>query len=206
MSATSCATRGRGCGARARGLCADAGVGAGRAGRQADRDRQCLRHVRRAAMSRRCSRPPTRRSAGVRGRAGALFRYSARGLRGRRRRRMASPARRGGLSHAAARRRSSGRSTPRRGTATAAFTVARVEPGEMAEGRIQVLTHHTEDAVWQRRWLAHPNGALGLASLAIAVADVDEAARALCALHAAAGGADTGRTGGAARPRTRSIW
>jgi hypothetical protein len=62
------------------------------------------------------------------------------------------------------------------GTATAAFTVARVEPGEMAEGRIQMLTHHTEDAVWQPRWLTHPNGATGLASLVIAVADVDEAA------------------------------
>jgi hypothetical protein len=62
------------------------------------------------------------------------------------------------------------------GTATAAFTVARIEPGEMAEGRIQILTHHTEDAVWQPRWLAHPIGATGLASLVIAVADVDEAA------------------------------
>ena len=62
------------------------------------------------------------------------------------------------------------------GTDTASFTVARVEPGEMAEGRIQMLTHHTEDAVWQKRWLRHPNGALGLASLAIVVADVDEAA------------------------------
>src|SRR5262249_10700384 len=51
-----------------------------------------------------------------------------------------------------------------------------VEPGEMAEGRIQMLTHHTEDAVWQPRWLTHPNGAVGLASLVIAVADVDEAA------------------------------
>ena len=61
------------------------------------------------------------------------------------------------------------------GTATAAFTVARVEPGEMAEGRIQTLTHHTEDAVWQKRWLTHPNGARGLASLVIAVADVAEA-------------------------------
>ena len=46
----------------------------------------------------------------------------------------------------------------------------------MAEGRIQMLTHHTEDAVWQKRWLVHPNGARGLASLAIVVADVDEAA------------------------------
>jgi hypothetical protein len=62
------------------------------------------------------------------------------------------------------------------GTDTASFTVARVEPGEMAEGRIQMLTHHTEDAVWQKRWLNHPNGARGLSSLVIVVADVDEAA------------------------------
>jgi hypothetical protein len=62
------------------------------------------------------------------------------------------------------------------GPATAAFTVARVERGAMAEGRIQILTHHTEDAVWQKRWLAHPNGARALASVVIVVADVEEAA------------------------------
>ena len=39
---------------------------------------------------------------------------------------------------------------------TAAFTLARVEAGEMPEGRIQMLTHHTEDMVWQPRWLTHP--------------------------------------------------
>ncbi len=60
---------------------------------------------------------------------------------------------------------------------TAAFTLARVEAGEMAEGRIQMLTHRTEHAVWQPRWLAHRNGAIGLASVTIAVADIDEAAR-----------------------------
>jgi Glyoxalase-like domain len=59
--------------------------------------------------------------------------------------------------------------------ATAAFTVARVERGAMAEGRIQILTHHTEDAVWQKRWLVHPNGARALASVMIAVPDVEEA-------------------------------
>jgi hypothetical protein len=62
------------------------------------------------------------------------------------------------------------------GPATAAFTVARVERGAMAEGRIQILTHHTEDAVWQKRWLVHPNGARALAGVVIAVPDVDEAA------------------------------
>ena len=59
---------------------------------------------------------------------------------------------------------------------SAAFTIARVEPGQMAEGRIQIVTHRTEDAVWQTRWLDHPNGALRLAMLTIAVADVKEAA------------------------------
>jgi acyl-CoA synthetase (AMP-forming)/AMP-acid ligase II len=59
----------------------------------------------------------------------------------------------------------------------AAFTVARIEPGEMPEGRIQLLTHRTESLVWQPRWLSHPNGALGLTSVMIAVRDFDEAAR-----------------------------
>jgi len=63
------------------------------------------------------------------------------------------------------------------GTATAAFTVARVEPGVMPEGRIQILTHHTEDVVWQTRWLKHPNSARGLIDVIIAVEDVEEAAR-----------------------------
>jgi hypothetical protein len=62
------------------------------------------------------------------------------------------------------------------GTGTAAFTVARVEPGVMPEGRIQMLAHRTEHMVWQPRWLSHPNGALGLASVMIVVADVAEAA------------------------------
>jgi hypothetical protein len=62
------------------------------------------------------------------------------------------------------------------GPDTAAFTVARVEPSEMAEGRIQILTHRTEQTVWQPRWLDHPNGATGLTDLVIATVDVAEAA------------------------------
>ena len=61
------------------------------------------------------------------------------------------------------------------GETEASFTVARVVPGEMREGRIQFLTHHTEDAVWQKRWLAHPNGAFALIDAVVAVADVYEA-------------------------------
>jgi Glyoxalase-like domain len=63
------------------------------------------------------------------------------------------------------------------GAATAAFTIARVAPGVMAEGRIQMLTHHAEQAVWQPRWLSHPNSAIGLVDVVIAVADVAEAAQ-----------------------------
>src|SRR5438067_602357 len=63
------------------------------------------------------------------------------------------------------------------GPATAAFTLARLTPGEMPEGRIQILTHRTEAMVWQPRWLSHPNGALALASVMIAVLDPDQAAQ-----------------------------
>jgi hypothetical protein len=62
------------------------------------------------------------------------------------------------------------------GADTARFTLARVEFGVMPEGRVQILTHHTEHAVWQPRWLTHPNGVTGLADVLIVVADVDEAA------------------------------
>jgi len=63
------------------------------------------------------------------------------------------------------------------GPAVAAFTIARVQPEAMPEGRIQMLTHHTEQAVWQERWLSHPNSATGLIDVVIAVADVEEAAQ-----------------------------
>jgi hypothetical protein len=63
------------------------------------------------------------------------------------------------------------------GPSTAAFTIARVEPGVMPEGRIQMLTHHSERTVWQERWFKHPNSAIGLIDVVIAVADVEEAAQ-----------------------------
>jgi hypothetical protein len=62
------------------------------------------------------------------------------------------------------------------GPGIAAFTVARVAPDAMAEGRIQILTHRTEDTVWQKRWLTHPNGAMALIDVAFIVADPTEAA------------------------------
>jgi len=63
------------------------------------------------------------------------------------------------------------------GEAEASFTVARVERYEMLEGRMQFLTHHSEDAVWQKRWLSHPNTAEALLDIVIALDDVSEAAK-----------------------------
>jgi len=58
----------------------------------------------------------------------------------------------------------------------AAFTLARLEAGQMPEGRIQILTHRTEAMVWQPRWLSHPNGAVALTEVIIAVRDIEDAA------------------------------
>jgi Glyoxalase-like domain len=63
------------------------------------------------------------------------------------------------------------------GPGIAAFTISRVKPMTMPEGRIQILTHHTEATVWQPRWLSHPNGVCDLVDVVIAVADVEEAAQ-----------------------------
>ncbi len=62
------------------------------------------------------------------------------------------------------------------GIATARFTVVRVAPSAMAEGRIQYCQHHTPDVVWQPRWLTHANHAAGLSAIVICVADAAEAA------------------------------
>jgi hypothetical protein len=67
-------------------------------------------------------------------------------------------------------------STERGGEDWARFTIARIAPGVMPEGRTQFLTHHTEALVWPAPFLDHPNGALGLAGLWIAAADPAEAA------------------------------
>ena len=63
------------------------------------------------------------------------------------------------------------------GEATARFTVVRVAPTAMAEGRIQFCQHHTREVVWQPRWLTHANHAVGLAGVILCVADPAEAAR-----------------------------
>ena len=59
---------------------------------------------------------------------------------------------------------------------TARFTVVRVPPGTMAEGRIQFCQHLTPQWLWQNRWLEHPNHAVALKGVIVCVADPREAA------------------------------
>lgn len=58
----------------------------------------------------------------------------------------------------------------------ARFTVVRVPPEAMPEGRIQFVSHHTADVVWQPQWLAHGNGARGLLDLVLASDAVERVA------------------------------
>lgn len=62
------------------------------------------------------------------------------------------------------------------GEGTARFTVQRVPPEAMPEGRVQVVEHHTPELLWQARWLAQPNGASALLASIVCVADMNEAA------------------------------
>ncbi len=62
------------------------------------------------------------------------------------------------------------------GPVPAQFTVARLVAGTMPEGRVQLVTHGTEAAMWQPRWTAHDNGARRLAALVISAPDPEEAA------------------------------
>jgi Glyoxalase-like domain len=63
------------------------------------------------------------------------------------------------------------------GRETARFTVVRVSPATMEEGRIQFCRHHTPELLWQERWLHHANRATALAGVILRVADAQEAAQ-----------------------------
>jgi hypothetical protein len=58
-----------------------------------------------------------------------------------------------------------------RESGTVRFTVVRVPPPSMAEGRIQFCQHHTPAMMWQPRWMTHANRAVGLAGVLLCVAD-----------------------------------
>ncbi len=63
------------------------------------------------------------------------------------------------------------------GEATARFSVVRVAPGTMAEGRIQFCRQHTPELLWQSRWTRHPNRAVALKSVIVCVENPEEAAQ-----------------------------
>ena len=63
------------------------------------------------------------------------------------------------------------------GEQTARFSVLRLKPGTMPEGRFQFVTHHTPELVWQPIYQGgHRNGAEALTGVLICVDDVAEAA------------------------------
>lgn len=88
------------------------------------------------------------------------------------------------------------------GPRTARFSVARVPPGTMAEGRIQFCAHRTPERVWQERWLEQPNRAVALRGVHVCVEDVDEAAR----RYARFTGLEIVRAGGVAQMHTARGW
>lgn len=63
------------------------------------------------------------------------------------------------------------------GEATARFTVVRVPPGTMAEGRIQFCQQHTPELLWQARWTKHANRAVALKAIIVCVENPEEAAQ-----------------------------
>lgn len=62
------------------------------------------------------------------------------------------------------------------GEVTAAFSVIRLPPDAMAEGRVQMLTQDTPDAVWLEPLIARDNAIDALAGVIVCSADPGEAA------------------------------
>lgn len=58
--------------------------------------------------------------------------------------------------------------------AEVAFTVLRVPPETMPEGRVQMLRQETPDLVWQDHIIARDNGIVALGGVILCVDDVDE--------------------------------
>ena len=63
------------------------------------------------------------------------------------------------------------------GEGTARFSVVRVPPGTMAEGRIQFCQQHTPELLWQSPWTRHRNRTVGLSAVIACVENPDEAAQ-----------------------------
>jgi hypothetical protein len=57
------------------------------------------------------------------------------------------------------------------GTQDARFRTTRLDPAQVAMGRVYFCEHQTPELVWRPEWQTHPNGALGIARMVIATAD-----------------------------------
>lgn len=98
--------------------------------------------------------------------------------------------------------------------AEVAFTVLRVPPGTMEEGRVQMLRQETPDLVWQEHLVARDNGVVALGGMLLCVDDPVSASDRYARFtgRAAAGGGDyrvidldRGRLGFASVDRCRAM-
>ena len=62
------------------------------------------------------------------------------------------------------------------GMRRARFSLLRPARSEAAEGRINIIQHHTPEHLWQPHLLDHPNRAVGLREVVVCVEDPEEAA------------------------------
>ncbi len=62
------------------------------------------------------------------------------------------------------------------GAAEVAFSVVRLAPGAMPEGRVQMLVQRTPELAWQDRFITRDNGVTGLFGVLLCVTDPAEAA------------------------------
>jgi len=59
----------------------------------------------------------------------------------------------------------------------ARFRTTRLDPAQVAMGRVYFCEHQTPDLVWRPEWQTHPNGACAIARVVVATADPQRTAR-----------------------------
>jgi hypothetical protein len=62
-------------------------------------------------------------------------------------------------------------------TRDARFRTTRLDPAQVAMGRVYFCEHQTPDLVWRSEWQTHPNGACAIARVVVATADPQRTAR-----------------------------
>ena len=63
------------------------------------------------------------------------------------------------------------------GTKDARFRTTRMDPAQVAMGRVYFCEHKTPDLLWRPEWQTHPNGACAIARVVVATADPQRTAR-----------------------------